>query len=52
MAFTILSIIAGIIAAIPAILKRFDLAQQAATNEGKQRAKQDHHLLDIVLPPQ
>ena len=52
MAFTILSIIAGIIAVIPAILKRMDVAQQVRTNEGVQRAKQDSHLLDTVLPPQ
>lgn len=51
MAFTILSIIAGIISAIPAILKRMDVAQKAHTDEAKQEAKQDSHLLDSVLPP-
>lgn len=49
MTFTILSIIAGIISAIPAILKRMDVAQKAHTDEAKQEARNDSHVLDLVL---
>lgn len=51
MLITLLGILTSLLAALPAILKRFDVAQQDHINEGASRARQDSRLLDTVLRP-
>ena len=51
MAFTILSILAGLIACLPTILKMVQAKQQRTLSGAKGAAHHDATLLDTVLPP-
>lgn len=51
MLITIIGVLTSFLAALPAILKRLDLAQHAKHDEGVANATQHTRLLDTVLRP-